>query len=296
MRPLRATFGRSRATVAGDAARSWPRAGSAAATPAAASVPSSSLLCMVRPPCGSERPILRGQVGGREARRGRPALPGPIDRGHSQTARRAIRRAAAAAVASGGRSIRVPLRWVTRTSRPLRRPVRGPHSSAAFSAQGSATPMQQCFPNGIETYLVGGLLIGAAVSFAFAMSGLVTGMSTVFSSTWSFVSRLAVLPAGSIRVEPRLAPCARRWARARRRAVPRRPSRTARRFKRRCPGWRLAVGGFIAGFGARLSNGCTSGHGICGIGSFQPPSLLAVVTFLATAIVTAQLVAALGGA
>jgi uncharacterized membrane protein YedE/YeeE len=61
------------------------------------------------------------------------------------------------------------------------------------------------------------------------------------------------------------------------------------------PWWRLGVGGFIAGFGARLSNGCTSGHGICGLGSFQLPSLLAVVIFLASAIVTAQLVAAFGG-
>ena len=45
--------------------------------------------------------------------------------------------------------------------------------------------MQQLFPNGIESYLVGGLLIGVAVSFAFAAAGLVTGMSTVLSSTWA---------------------------------------------------------------------------------------------------------------
>ena len=51
--------------------------------------------------------------------------------------------------------------------------------------------MQQFFPHGIGPYLIGGLLIGAAVSFAFAMSGLITGMSTVFSSTWSFFSRLS---------------------------------------------------------------------------------------------------------
>ena len=43
--------------------------------------------------------------------------------------------------------------------------------------------MEQFFPNGIEPYLVGGLVMGLAVSFAFAMSGLVTGMSTVFSSS-----------------------------------------------------------------------------------------------------------------
>ena len=57
------------------------------------------------------------------------------------------------------------------------------------------------------------------------------------------------------------------------------------------PWWQLVVGGFLAGFGARLANGCTSGHGICGLGSLQLPSLLAVVTFLATAMLTANLVA-----
>ena len=60
--------------------------------------------------------------------------------------------------------------------------------------------------------------------------------------------------------------------------------------------WQLALGGFVAGFGARLSGGCTSGHGICGLASLQLPSLLAVLIFLATAIVTANVVRAPGGA
>ena len=59
--------------------------------------------------------------------------------------------------------------------------------------------------------------------------------------------------------------------------------------------WQLLAGGFLAGFGARLSNGCTSGHGICGLASLQLPSALAVLTFLATAIVVANLVPLLGG-
>jgi hypothetical protein len=42
---------------------------------------------------------------------------------------------------------------------------------------------------------------------------------------------------------------------------------------------------------ARLGNGCTSGHGICGLGSLQWPSLLAVLTFMATAFLTANLAA-----
>jgi uncharacterized membrane protein YedE/YeeE len=58
------------------------------------------------------------------------------------------------------------------------------------------------------------------------------------------------------------------------------------------PAWQLVAGGFIAGFGARLSNGCTAGHGICGIASLQPASILSVAVFLATAMITARVVAA----
>jgi len=57
------------------------------------------------------------------------------------------------------------------------------------------------------------------------------------------------------------------------------------------PAWRLVAGGFIAGFGARLANGCTAGHGICGMASLQPASILSVLIFLATAMVTARVVA-----
>jgi uncharacterized membrane protein YedE/YeeE len=57
------------------------------------------------------------------------------------------------------------------------------------------------------------------------------------------------------------------------------------------PIWQLLVGGFLVGYGARLGNGCTSGHGICGLGSMQWPSLLAVLTFMGTAFLTANLVA-----
>jgi len=50
-----------------------------------------------------------------------------------------------------------------------------------------------------------------------------------------------------------------------------------------------AVAGALVGFGTRLGNGCTSGHGICGLGRLSPRSLTAVLTFLATGIVTAVL-------
>jgi len=44
----------------------------------------------------------------------------------------------------------------------------------------------------------------------------------------------------------------------------------------------LALAGLLVGFGTRLGNGCTSGHGVCGISRFSRRSLVATVTFIAT--------------
>jgi uncharacterized protein len=57
----------------------------------------------------------------------------------------------------------------------------------------------------------------------------------------------------------------------------------------------LVAGGSLIGFGARWAGGCTSGHGICGIGRLQKGSLLATATFVGTAVVVANLVWRLGG-
>ena len=48
----------------------------------------------------------------------------------------------------------------------------------------------------------------------------------------------------------------------------------------------LLAAGFLVGFGTRLGNGCTSGHGVCGLGRLSVRSLAAVVVFMATAMVT----------
>ncbi len=47
----------------------------------------------------------------------------------------------------------------------------------------------------------------------------------------------------------------------------------------------VAVAGLLVGFGTRLSNGCTSGHGICGIARLSPRSITATAVFMAAAIV-----------
>ena len=46
----------------------------------------------------------------------------------------------------------------------------------------------------------------------------------------------------------------------------------------------VAIAGALVGFGTRLSNGCTSGHGICGIARLSPRSLVATGVFMAAAI------------
>lgn len=48
----------------------------------------------------------------------------------------------------------------------------------------------------------------------------------------------------------------------------------------------MIIGGFLVGFGTRMGNGCTSGHGVCGLGRLSVRSLAAVLTFILTAIST----------
>jgi uncharacterized membrane protein YedE/YeeE len=59
----------------------------------------------------------------------------------------------------------------------------------------------------------------------------------------------------------------------------------------------LAVpAGLLVGFGTQLANGCTSGHGICGISRLSRRSLVATGTFMLTAIATAFVVRHVFGA
>ena len=48
----------------------------------------------------------------------------------------------------------------------------------------------------------------------------------------------------------------------------------------------LIAGGLITGFGARLGGGCTSGHGVCGLGRLSPRSLAATCVFMAATFAT----------
>ncbi|WP_395621754.1 YeeE/YedE family protein, partial [Dokdonella sp.] len=48
----------------------------------------------------------------------------------------------------------------------------------------------------------------------------------------------------------------------------------------------LIIAGLLVGFGTSMGNGCTSGHGVCGLGRFSVRSLAAVLVFMATAMLT----------
>ena len=150
------------------------------------------------------------------------------------------------------------------------------------------TLISTLFPLGWQHYLLGGLIIGAGVALLYLFNGWVGGMSTVFSSSWSFVSKRAFfqqerfLSSRSWRLVYALGVIlgALVWRFALAGGEAQHTS---------VPVWQLLVGGFLVGYGARLGNGCTSGHGICGLGSLQLPSLCAVLTFMATAFLTANL-------
>ena len=144
------------------------------------------------------------------------------------------------------------------------------------------------FPLGWQHYLIGGLLVGAGTAWIFISTGRIGGMSTVFSSTWSWVVRTPyfqstryldsrvwrlVYAAGLI-----TGAAVWWWGWSDHAAL-----------HTSVPHWQLLAGGFLVGYGARLGNGCTSGHGICGLSSLQLPALGAVLTFMATAFLTANL-------
>ncbi len=150
------------------------------------------------------------------------------------------------------------------------------------------------FPLGWTHYLLGGLCIGLGVSLLFVLTGLVGGMSTVYSSTWSYVVKLPFFQdaklAGSrgwrLAYSAGLVLGAVLWWTT---------QGSGMRVAVALPWWQLLGGGVLVGYGARLSRGCTSGHGICGLASLGLPSLVAVLTFMATAFVTANVTAHLFG-
>jgi hypothetical protein len=57
----------------------------------------------------------------------------------------------------------------------------------------------------------------------------------------------------------------------------------------------LIVAGLLVGIGTRMGNGCTSGHGVCGIARLSPRSIAATSTFMASGIATVFVMRQLAG-
>jgi uncharacterized membrane protein YedE/YeeE len=57
----------------------------------------------------------------------------------------------------------------------------------------------------------------------------------------------------------------------------------------------LAIAGLLVGIGTRLGNGCTSGHGVCGLSRLSMRSFIATLTFVGMGMLTALFARVLGG-
>ena len=157
---------------------------------------------------------------------------------------------------------------------------------ANFMSQSMAASVGFPFPHGVTTYLSGGLLLGLGLMVMYLSLGVKAGASSFLSSTLTYVTPLkAERSSRQWRLLFALAMVLGAWIYA--------ASHNAF-FVTAVGWWRLALGGLLVGFGTRLSSGCTSGHGICGVASFSRASLLAVAVFMAVAIVTARIVLLLG--
>jgi len=148
----------------------------------------------------------------------------------------------------------------------------------------------ELFPNGIARYAVGGLLVGLGAAVIYVGTGISAGASTFLESTLSYVS-------GQSRFQQYVA--SRDWRVVFTLGIILGASVYAVVYQGGAwttdvAWWRLLVGGVFVGIGTRVGKGCTSGHGVCGVGSASKTSIAGVLAFLVTAIVTAQIVAALG--
>lgn len=126
--------------------------------------------------------------------------------------------------------------------------------------------------------LAGGAIIGLAVSFFLLLTGRVAGISGIVGGLFSpkpgdFAWRLAfvvgLLGVGLIAAV----------------AFPEQVTAS----QTRSPLAMLAAG-VVVGYGTRLGNGCTSGHGVCGISRLSVRSLVATATFMATGILTVTII------
>jgi hypothetical protein len=148
------------------------------------------------------------------------------------------------------------------------------------------------FPNHVWHYLIGGVFIGLGTSAIYLGTGITAGASTFLESTLSYGSKLP-------RLQQRRFVTSRDWRVVFTVGIVLGAGLYALAFQdgiwtTDVQWWRLLGGGVLVGIGTRLGKGCTSGHGVCGVGSFSQTSIANVAVFMAVAIGTAMLVSLAG--
>ena len=148
------------------------------------------------------------------------------------------------------------------------------------------------FPRGVSHYLLGGLLVGIGTAIIYLGTGISAGASTFLESTLSYVSKRE-------RFQQARFVTSRDWRIVFTLSIVAGAAVYAVVFQgggwtTEVDAWRLFAGGLLVGVGTRLGKGCTSGHGICGVGSASRTSFLNVGVFMLVAIGTALFVSALG--
>jgi uncharacterized membrane protein YedE/YeeE len=121
--------------------------------------------------------------------------------------------------------------------------------------------------------LIGGLFIGASATFFLAMNGRIAGLSGIAGQVltgrgkerWAVMFLVGLLAGGA------LYEC----------VLAREPTPVAA-----VSPLLMLAGGLLVGIGSRMGHGCTSGHGVCGLGRFSRRSLVAVLVFMGTAMIT----------
>jgi uncharacterized membrane protein YedE/YeeE len=125
--------------------------------------------------------------------------------------------------------------------------------------------------------LVGGLLIGTAATLTLWTSGRITGISGILAGSlfqkgqeafWRGLFLCGLLLGGAtyslfnggLEIETEATPLM------------------------------TILAGLLVGFGTRMGNGCTSGHGVCGIARFSRRSLVATITFMMVAMLTVRVI------
>lgn len=127
------------------------------------------------------------------------------------------------------------------------------------------------------TALAGGALIGCSATVLLACNGRIAGISGIINGVypnsayerrWRLLFLVGLIGAAALTF--RFFPG----------SVPQRQA---------FPPIGLIAAGLLVGFGTRMANGCTSGHGVCGLGRLSPRSLVAVMVFMAMAMLTVAL-------